>query len=114
MAWIGDMMMEGLAGGIDESAGMAIKSATDMTNDLNSVFDDLSADLSTALPETIDVKSVKSTSLASVNDASAGGFVLQLSIGTFNNYTNEDITELTNEIMQTAGAFMKRKEVVFG
>lgn len=114
MAWIGDMMMEGLAGGIDESAGVAIKSATDMTKDLNSVFNDLSADLTTALPKAIDLNAVKSTSLDGVKNASAGGFVLQLSIGTFNNYTNEDITELTNEIMQTAGAFMKRKEVVLG
>ncbi|MGI6214210.1 MAG: hypothetical protein ACOYIQ_06670 [Christensenellales bacterium] len=85
-----------------------------MTKDLNSVFGDLSADLSTALPETIDVNAVKSTTLDGASGVGGGGFVLQLSIGTFNNYTNEDITELTNEIMQTAGAFMKRKEVVFG
>ncbi len=32
-----------------------------------------------------------------------------LNIGTFNNYTNEDIRQLTNEIMVTAGQFAKRK-----
>lgn len=114
MAWVGDMLMEGLAGGIDESAGMAIKSATDMTDELNGVFDGLSADLSTALPGNIDVNAVKSTAMDGVGTMGGGGFVLQFSVGTFNNYTNEDITELTNEIMQTAGAFLKRKEVVMG
>ena len=45
--------------------------------------------------------------------AGKSGFVLQLNIGTFNNYTNEDIRQLTNEIMVTAGQFAKRKGVVF-
>ena len=40
-------------------------------------------------------------------------FVLQLIIGTFNNYSNEDIRQLTNEIMVPAGQFAKRKGVVF-
>ena len=53
--------------------------------------------------------------MSSATSAGAGksGFVLQLNIGTFNNYTNEDIRQLTNEIMVTAGQFAKRKEVVF-
>lgn len=37
MAWIGDMLMEGLAGGIDESAGEVIDSANAMTRDLNRI-----------------------------------------------------------------------------
>ena len=112
MAWIGDMMMEGLAGGIDETAGEAINAATDMSKDLNAVFNELSADLSTALPEDIDVgvhSGIDGGAAAHVS----GGFVLQLSITNFNNYSNEDISELTNEIMATAGAFAKRKGVVF-
>jgi hypothetical protein len=81
-----------------------------MANDLNSVFDDLSADLSTSLPSDISVNA--SGSLA--NGASQqGGFILQLNITNFNNYSSEDITELTNEIMATAGAFAQRKGVVF-
>jgi phage-related protein len=110
MMWVGDMLMEGLAGGIDETAGEAIDSATHMANDLNSVFDDLSADLSTSLPSDISVNA--SSSLA--NGASQqGGFILQLNITNFNNYSSEDITELTNEIMATAAAFAQRKGVVF-
>ena len=81
-----------------------------MANDLNSVFDDLSADLSTSLPSDINVNAH-----SSLADGLAGqsGFVLQLNIQNFNNYSSEDITELTNEIMATAGAFAQRKGVVF-
>ena len=43
----------------------------------------------------------------------AGGLTLNLNISTFNNYTTEDIQQLTNEIMVTAGQFAKRKGVVF-
>ena len=110
MAWVGDMMMEGLASGIDESAGEAIKSASDMTDDLNAVFDDLSADLTSSVPQSIDVSGIRQ---AGEGTLGAGGFVLQLSISNFNNYLSEDITELTNEVMQTAGEFMKRKGVTF-
>ncbi|MDD4291075.1 MAG: phage tail protein [Clostridia bacterium] len=112
MQWIGDMMMEGLASGIDESAGEAIKSASDMSRDLNSVFDDLSADLTAAVPQNIDVSGVRSQDFSATN--AGNPFTIQLSITNFNNYRSEDINELTNEIMQTAGAFMKRKEVVLG
>lgn len=104
------MMMEGLAGGIDSTAGEAIDSATHMAKDLNAVFDDLSADLSTALPGEIVVNA--HGSLAD-GGTSQTGFVLQLNIQNFNNYSSEDITELTNEIMATAGAFAQRKGVVF-
>jgi phage-related protein len=111
MAWIGDMMMEGLAGGIDETAGEAIDSATSMANDLNGVFNDLSADLSTTLPKNIDVNA--HSTVAGGAMGGANGFILQLNIQTFNNYTSEDISELTNEIMATAGAYAQRKGVVF-
>ncbi len=110
MAWVGDMMMEGLASGIDESAGEAIRSASDMTDDLNAVFDGLSADLTSSVPQSIDVSGIRQ---AGEGTLGAGGFVLQLNISNFNNYSSEDITELTNEVMQTAGEFMKRKGVTF-
>ena len=71
-----------------------------MSKDLNAVFNDLSADLSTALPEDIDV-GVHGGMDGSTAPHAAGGFILQLSIANFNNYSNEDISELTNEIMAT-------------
>lgn len=41
------------------------------------------------------------------------GLSLTLNISTFNNYSAEDIQQLTNEIMVTAGQFAKRKGVVY-
>ena len=111
MAWIGDMMMEGLAGGIDESAGEVMDSAMDMTRDLNSVFDDLAADF-TAEPLQLDVNKT----VSGINNMTLGGgsgLTIQFNIDKFNNYSSEDITDLTNEIMETAGNFMKRKGAVF-
>ena len=42
-----------------------------------------------------------------------GGLSLTLNITNFNNYSAEDIQQLTNEIMVTAGQFAKRKGVVY-
>ena len=82
-----------------------------MANDLNGVFNDLSADLSTTLPKNIDVNAHSTVGNGTIGGAN--GFILQLNIQTFNNYTSEDISELTNEIMATAGAYAQRKGVVF-
>lgn len=112
MAWIGDMLMEGLAGGIDETAGEVLDSANGMVSNLNSVFDGLSADMG-KVPTDFNVTSAVSP-VSSGTQANQGGLVLQLSIGNFNNYSNEDVTSLTEEIMETAGNFAKRKGVVFG
>ena len=113
MEWVGDMLMEGLAGGIDETAGEAIKSAEAMTDDLNSVFDDLAADMTATLPNQIDVRGIAQDGVSGENGANKG-FILQLNITNFNNYSSEDITALTNEVMETAGNFMRRKEVALG
>ncbi len=112
MAFIGDMLMEGLAEGIDETAGEVIDSASAMTKDLNSVFDELNADMS-GVPTDFNVTSVKSGIRSGASDA-VGGVTIQLNIDSFNNYSSEDIASLTNEIMETANSFIKRKEVVFG
>lgn len=111
MAFIGDMMMEGLAKGIDETAGDVIGSAEAMTKDLNSVFDGLGSDMS-KVPTDFNVTS-SVDSLRDTQNAVRGGLSLQLQITNFNNYSAEDINSLTEEIMETADNFIKRKGVVF-
>jgi phage-related protein len=112
MSWIGDMLMEGLAGGIDESASDVIDSANSMTKDLNSVFNDLSADMS-GVPTNFNVSSTTGTIRDGIKQASSG-LTLQLQIENFNNYSNEDINSLTEEIMETAASFTRRKGVIYG
>lgn len=111
MAFIGDMMMEGLAKGIDETAGEVIGSAEEMTKDLNSVFDGLGSDMS-KVPTDFNISS-SVDSLRDTPNAARGGLSLQLQIANFNNYSAEDINSLTEEIMETADNFIKRKGVVF-
>lgn len=115
MAWVGEMLVEGLAGSIENNGGQAVKAAEGMSKDINGVMQDLAKDMTTALPTDFSVKGSVEGAMSSAASAGAGksGFVLQLNIGTFNNYTNEDIRQLTNEIMVTAGQFAKRKGVVF-
>ena len=115
MAWVGEMLVEGLASSIEDNGGQAVKAAEGMGKDINGVMQDLAKDMTTALPTDFSVKGSVESAMSSTASAGAGksGFVLQLNIGTFNNYTNEDIRQLTNEIMVTAGQFAKRKEVVF-
>ena len=115
MAWVGEMLVEGLAGSIEDNGGQAVKAAEGMSKDINGVMQDLAKDMTTALPTDFSVKGSMENAMTSAVSGGAGksGFVLQLNIGTFNNYTNEDIRQLTNEIMVTAGQFAKRKGVVF-
>ena len=115
MAWIGEMLVEGLAGSIKDNGKDAVKAAEGMSSDINDVMHGLAKDMETALPTDFNVDgNVHGTvSGGIVDSAKVSGLQLVLNITNFNNYTNEDIHQLTNEIMVTAGQFAKRKGVVF-
>lgn len=114
MAWVGQMLVKGLSGSIEDNGDEAVKAAEAMSEDIDGVMQDLAKDMSTALPTDFDINgSIGSTVASAANGALSGGFSLQLNIGTFNNYSSEDIEQLTNEIMVTAGQFARRKGVVF-
>ena len=104
-----------MSGKLSGTYGQAVKAAEGMSKDINGVMQDLAKDMTTALPTDFSVKGSMENAMTSAVSGGAGksGFVLQLNIDTFNNYTNEDIRQLTNEIMVTAGQFAKRKGVVF-
>lgn len=114
MAWVGQMLVKGLSGSIEDNGDEAVKAAEAMSEDIDGVMQDLAKDMSTALPTDFNIDGNIGSSVSSAaNGAFGGGFSLQLNIGTFNNYSSEDIEQLTNEIMVTAGQFAKRKGVVF-
>lgn len=114
MAWVGEMLVKGLSGSIDANGGEAVKAAEGMAKDINGVMGDLAKDMQTALPTDFHVDGSIGGSIASAaSGAVASGFQLILNITNFNNYSNEDIQQLTNEVMVTAGQFAKRKGVVF-
>lgn len=85
-----------------------------MSEDIDGVMQNLAKDMSTALPTDFNVGGSIAASVSSAaNGVLAGGMQLVLNITNFNNYSSEDIEQLTNEIMVTAGQFAKRKGVVF-
>ena len=55
MAWVGEMLVKGLAGSIDRNGGEAVKAAEAMSADINDVMHGLAADMSTALPTSFSV-----------------------------------------------------------
>lgn len=111
MAWVGEMLVKGLAGSIDDNGDEAVKAAEGMAADIDGVMNDLAHDMQTALPTDFDVTG----NVRSAMDGSSGfsGFTIALNIATFNNYSSEDIRQLTNEVMETANQFAMRKGVVF-
>lgn len=114
MAWIGEMLVKGLSGSIDANGGEAVKAAEAMSNDINDVMHGLAKDMETALPTDFHVDGSIGGSIASAaTGAVTSGLQLVLNITNFNNYSSEDIQQLTNEVMVTAGQFAKRKGVVF-
>lgn len=113
MAWIGEMLVKGLSGSIEDNGDEAVKAAEGMAKDINGVMGDLAADMQTALPTDFSLNGTAAAVAGGAGVGASGGLSLQLSIATFNNYSSEDIEQLTNEIMVTAGQFAKRKGLVF-
>jgi len=115
MGWIGQMLVDGLAGSISDNGKEAVKAAEGMSADITDVMHGLAEDMETALPTdfTVDSNVHGTVGGALADTAKQGGLQLVLNISTFNNYTTDDIHQLTNEIMVTAGQFAKRKGVVF-
>ena len=91
----------------------AVKAAEGMADDINGVMGDLAHDMQTALPTDFDVSGSFRSAVDGVVGKAASAFTIALNIATFNNYSSEDIRQLTNEVMETANQFAQRKGVVF-
>lgn len=114
MAWVGEMLVKGLAGSIDKNGDMAVRAAEGMSSDVSSVINSLADDMKTAFPTDFSIDgNVKNSVNTQGLNSGVGGLSLVLNIANFNNYSNDDIFQLTNEIMETAGQFAKRKGLVF-
>lgn len=113
MAWVGEMLVKGLAGSIDDNGDEAVKAAEGMAEDINGVVGDLAHDMQMALPTDFDVNGSIRSAVDGVVGKAASAFTIALNITNFNNYSSEDIRQLTSEVMETANQFAQRKGVVF-
>ena len=55
MGWVGEMLVEGLAGSLDKNGKTAVRSAENLADDISSVMKDMNADLQTSIPSHIDM-----------------------------------------------------------
>lgn len=113
MAWVGEMLVKGLSGSIEDNGDEAVKAAEGMASDINGVMGELADEMQTALPIDFDVTGNLKTATDSISGNGFSGFTIALNIATFNNYSSADIRQLTNEVMETANQFAMRKGVVF-
>ena len=113
MAWVGEMLVKGLSGSIEDNGDEAVKAAEEMASDIDGVMNDLAHDMQTALPTDFDVNGNIRSSVDGVRGSIGSGISIALNIENFHNYSAEDIRQLTNEVMETASQFAMRKGVVF-
>lgn len=78
MAWVGEMLVKGLAGSIDRNGGEAVKAAEAMSADINDVMHGLAADMSTALPTSFFVDGSVTANGGNGISAAAGQTVINI------------------------------------
>ena len=95
-----------------KDAELINKDLLDEFNDLNSDLVKLPTDynINTNVPSV--VPNVPSSN-GVVAGASGGAVAIELHIDNFNNYSNEDIESLTEQVLATANAFMVRKGMTY-
>ena len=71
MAWVGEMLVEGLAGSIDDNGGEAVKAAEGLSRGISDVMNGLAEDMKTSVP--VDFHLDADASVRSVADGAAGG-----------------------------------------
>lgn len=116
--FVGDMLMQGLGKGIDEGADDAVKKADRAVDDINESFSSLGSQLM-KFPSEYDISANASGVAPKIptmhDDAqhNGGAFSIELHIENFNNYSGEDVNDLTNQILETANSFVSRKGMAY-
>lgn len=71
MAWVGEMLVEGLAGSIDDNGGEAVKAAEGLSRGISDVMNGLAEDMKASVPADFHLDA--DASVRSVADGAAGG-----------------------------------------
>ena len=93
MAWVGEMLVKGLAGSISDNGEEAVKAAEAMSADISDVINGLAADMQTALPSDF---SVNSTVDGPVGGAMSGS--ISIYIDSMNVREETDIQKIAQEL----------------
>lgn len=106
MGWIGEMLVKGLAGSIEDNGDDAVKAAEAMSEDINDVMTGLANDMSTALPTSfsVDTSAVGMTAGAAASLSSAAMPGSLVTVQQMIVRTEDDIRRVSQELynlMQT-------------
>ena len=82
MGWIGEMLVEGLAGSIDKNGRDAVQSAENLAGNVTAVMRGMATDLQTAIPTHIDMNTTLSgvDSIGRTSNASAFNVTIPLTL----------------------------------
>ena len=103
MAWVGEMLVEGLAGSIEDNGGEAVKAAEGLSEGISDVMNGLAEDMKTSIPT--DFKLDADASVRSVTDGMAGmkgkdmfGFASLITIQQMIVRSEDDIRKISQEL----------------
>ena len=97
MAWIGEMLVEGLAGSINTNGKDAVAAAEGMSKDINNVMHSLADDMNTALPTDFSVSGTVNRN-DTVSDTGFGGNGALITIQQMIVRSEEDIRKVSQEL----------------
>jgi phage-related protein len=97
MAWIGEMLVEGLAGAIERSGGDAVRASEGLAEDINDVMGQLGKDMSVALPTDFQVQAETAVSGA-LRGVTPIGAAPQITIEQMFVRSEDDIRKVSQEL----------------
>ena len=106
MAWVGEMLVDGLAGSINKDGKRAVDSALEMSQGIMATMNSLGSQMTNAIPSdfSANVKGSVTSSMAgntgviNTSDTSSNTNPLQVSIQNFYNNREQDIEQLAYEL----------------
>ena len=103
MAWVGEMLVEGLAGSIEDNGGEAVKAAEGLSEGISDVMNGLAEDMKTSIPTDFHLDA--DASVRSVTDGMTGaagrdmfGFASLITIQQMIVRSEEDIRKISQEL----------------
>ena len=103
MAWVGEMLVEGLAGSIEDNGGEAVKAAEGLSDGISDVMNGLAEDMKTSIPTDFHLDA--DASVRSVTDGMTGaagrdmsGFASLITIQQMIVRSEDDIRKISQEL----------------
>ena len=98
MAWIGEMLVKGLSGSIEDNGDEAVKAAEGMADDINSVMRGLADDMQTSLPTDFSISGNAAATVTGGGNGSTAGYGALVTVQQMIVRSEEDIRRISQEL----------------